>query len=196
MTAALSLRRIKKSYGAVEALKGVDLDVPQGKVMAICGDNGVNIANFTLGRSGVGQDAIALLYLDQQIDPKVVDDQVGRLTFTTDLAAGIIHLLDTGAEFGSYNLTNSGDPMSWYQIAALVYELTGHDPARVSPVGTAQYFAGRQAAPRPLDSTLDLTRIAASGFVPAPAIERLRQYLAAAASGSTAPHPASERSAP
>lgn len=40
MTAALSLRQIRKSYGAVEALKGVDLDVPEGKVMAICGDNG------------------------------------------------------------------------------------------------------------------------------------------------------------
>ncbi|WP_454696575.1 ATP-binding cassette domain-containing protein [Achromobacter aegrifaciens] len=40
MTAALSLRQIRKSYGAVEALKGVDLDVPLGKVMAICGDNG------------------------------------------------------------------------------------------------------------------------------------------------------------
>jgi D-3-phosphoglycerate dehydrogenase len=37
------------------------------------GKNGVNIANFTLGRSGVGQDAIAILYLDQRIDPKVVD---------------------------------------------------------------------------------------------------------------------------
>ena len=35
--------------------------------------NDVNIANFTLGRSGVGKDAIALLYLDQQIDPKVVN---------------------------------------------------------------------------------------------------------------------------
>jgi D-3-phosphoglycerate dehydrogenase / 2-oxoglutarate reductase len=35
--------------------------------------NDVNIANFTLGRSGVGQDAIALLYLDQRIDQKVVD---------------------------------------------------------------------------------------------------------------------------
>lgn len=40
MSIALSLRQIKKSYGAVEALKGVDLDVPEGKVMAICGDNG------------------------------------------------------------------------------------------------------------------------------------------------------------
>lgn len=37
------------------------------------GKSGVNIANFTLGRSGVGQDAIALLYLDQAIDPKVVE---------------------------------------------------------------------------------------------------------------------------
>ena len=37
------------------------------------GKNGVNIANFTLGRSGAGQDAIALLYLDQAIDPKVVE---------------------------------------------------------------------------------------------------------------------------
>src|SRR3546814_5660074 len=40
MSTALSLRQIKKSYGAVEALKGIDLDVPAGKVMAICGDNG------------------------------------------------------------------------------------------------------------------------------------------------------------
>ncbi|MCC5970366.1 MAG: phosphoglycerate dehydrogenase [Pararhodobacter sp.] len=37
------------------------------------GKSGVNIANFTLGRSGVGQDAIALLYLDQVLDPKVVE---------------------------------------------------------------------------------------------------------------------------
>jgi D-3-phosphoglycerate dehydrogenase / 2-oxoglutarate reductase len=37
------------------------------------GKNGVNIANFTLGRSGPNQDAIALLYLDQAIDPRVVE---------------------------------------------------------------------------------------------------------------------------
>ncbi|NLH70394.1 MAG: sugar nucleotide-binding protein [Brooklawnia sp.] len=113
------------------------------------------------------------------VDPAVVDDQFGRLTFTADLAAGIIHLLETNAEFGCYNLTNSGDPMSWYQIAGLIYQMTGHDPGRVSPVSTERYFAGRQGAPRPTNSTLDLAKIAATGFVPAPAIERLRQYLAA-----------------
>ena len=49
-------------------------DVPGiiGLLGMTMGKNGVNIANFTLGRSGVGQEAIALLYLDQAIDPKVV----------------------------------------------------------------------------------------------------------------------------
>ncbi|MFN4101759.1 MAG: NAD(P)-dependent oxidoreductase, partial [Pararhodobacter sp.] len=50
-------------------------DVPGiiGLLGMTMGKNGVNIANFTLGRSGVAQDAIALLYLDQAIDPRVVD---------------------------------------------------------------------------------------------------------------------------
>ena len=50
-------------------------DVPGiiGLLGMTMGKNGVNIANFTLGRSGVGKDAIAILYLDQAIDPKVID---------------------------------------------------------------------------------------------------------------------------
>jgi ABC-type sugar transport system ATPase subunit len=40
MSPLLSLRRLSKSYGGVEALKGVDLDVYRGDVLAICGDNG------------------------------------------------------------------------------------------------------------------------------------------------------------
>ncbi|MEI4471050.1 phosphoglycerate dehydrogenase [Frigidibacter sp. MR17.24] len=41
-------------------------DVPGiiGTLGATLGENGVNIANFTLGRSSVGEDAIAILYLD------------------------------------------------------------------------------------------------------------------------------------
>jgi simple sugar transport system ATP-binding protein len=38
--ALFSLRGIAKSYGAVQALAGVDLDVFPGDVLAICGDNG------------------------------------------------------------------------------------------------------------------------------------------------------------
>ena len=37
------------------------------------GKNGVNIANFTLGRSDVGGEAIALLYVDNPIPAKVLE---------------------------------------------------------------------------------------------------------------------------
>jgi len=40
MTVILSLAGIAKNYGAVEALKGVDLELRQGEVFALCGDNG------------------------------------------------------------------------------------------------------------------------------------------------------------
>jgi ABC-type sugar transport system ATPase subunit len=36
----LSLRSISKSFGPVQALSDVDLDLPAGKVTALCGDNG------------------------------------------------------------------------------------------------------------------------------------------------------------
>ncbi len=51
-------------------------DVPRviGTLGEILGDNEVNIANFTLGRKNVGGDAIALLYLDNPICEKTIDE--------------------------------------------------------------------------------------------------------------------------
>ncbi len=37
------------------------------------GEHGVNIANFTLGRSAAGGEAIALLYVDAQVSPEVIE---------------------------------------------------------------------------------------------------------------------------
>lgn len=112
------------------------------------------------------------------IAPSVVDDQVGRLTFTEDLAAGIRHLLETGAPFGTYNLTNTGPVMSWAEVAREVFQLAGKDPAAVTGVSTAAYFAGKTGvAPRPLLSVLDLGRLEAAGFVPEPAGKRLESYM-------------------
>ncbi|MEO9827509.1 MAG: phosphoglycerate dehydrogenase [Paracoccaceae bacterium] len=50
-------------------------DVPGiiGALGNTMGDNGVNIANFTLGRSEKGQDAIALLYVDEPVPNAVID---------------------------------------------------------------------------------------------------------------------------
>ncbi len=115
------------------------------------------------------------------IDPRVVDDQHGRLSFADDIARGIQHLLETGAPFGVYNLSSGGPVRTWAAIAREVYRLTGHDPARITPVSTAEYFAQATTpiAPRPHNSALDLTKIEASGFAPADGDAALATYLAA-----------------
>lgn len=117
---------------------------------------------------------------ERGVDPKVVDDQVGRLTFTDDLARGIRHLLETDAPAGVYNITGSGEPASWADVARSVFSLAGHDPARVTGVSTAEYFAGAQGpvAPRPRNSVLTLGKIASVGFQPASTEESLRRYVA------------------
>jgi dTDP-4-dehydrorhamnose 3,5-epimerase len=113
------------------------------------------------------------------IDPKVVDDQVGRLTFTDDIARGILHLVERKAPYGTYNLTGAGDTMSWAEVARQVFALTGSDPDRVQAVSTADYFAGvaPPVAPRPRNSALDLSRITAVGFQPQDARIALRDYV-------------------
>lgn len=115
---------------------------------------------------------------DRGIAPSVVNDQIGRLTFTKDLAEGIKHLLSFEAPYGTYNLTNEGSQSSWADIAAKVFELTGHDPEKVTGVTTAEYFAGKEGiAPRPLWSMLDLSKIEATGFIPLSWEHRLKEYL-------------------
>lgn len=116
---------------------------------------------------------------ERGIDPSVVNDQVGRLSFTRDIAAGIVHLLNTQAEYGTYNLTNEGPAMSWSDVAKRVFEATGHDPSRVTGISTAEYFAGKSVAPRPLNSTLALGKIEATGFTPRDAKDALAEYLGA-----------------
>ena len=88
------------------------------------------------------------------VDPSVVDDQIGRLTHASDLAAGIVELLRSGKPSGTYNITSGGSPKSWYQIACETFAAAGHDPTRVQPVSTAEYGEGKTLAPRPRHSTL------------------------------------------
>ena len=115
---------------------------------------------------------------EQGATPSVVDDQFGRLTFASDLAAGICHLLGAGASPGTYNLSQTGPVVSWCDVARRVFELTGRSASDVSPQSTAAFAAGRAVAPRPRHSALALDRILATGFVPRDADEALRAYLA------------------
>ena len=115
---------------------------------------------------------------ERGIKPSVVNDQIGRLTFTQDLSAGIQHLLSTKPAFGTYNLSNEGPATSWADIASEVFELLGRSPSDITRVTTAEYFAGKEGiAPRPFNSVLELSKITNSGFKPVAWQERLQQYL-------------------
>ncbi|SER36002.1 sugar nucleotide-binding protein [Microlunatus flavus] len=114
---------------------------------------------------------------DRGVSPSVVDDQHGRLTFTGELVRALVHLLATDAPTGTYNVSNAGPTRTWADIAREVFALRGRDPGDVTPVSTEAYGAGKQLAPRPRHSTLDLSRLEATGFVPEDAAEALRRYL-------------------
>jgi dTDP-4-dehydrorhamnose reductase len=112
------------------------------------------------------------------IDPAVVNDQSGRLSFASDIACAVLHLLTKLPDYGTYNISNSGPIVTWDEIARDVFRLTGHDASRVRGVTTDEYFAGKPVAPRPANSALDLTRITDSGFVVRDASHALADYLA------------------
>jgi ABC-type sugar transport system ATPase subunit len=59
----LSLRGIAKSYGAVQALHGIDLDVRTGEVLAICGDNGAGKSTLIKIVSGAQSPSAGTLAL-------------------------------------------------------------------------------------------------------------------------------------
>lgn len=114
---------------------------------------------------------------DTGVSPSVVDDQVGRLTFTDDLAAAAHHLVTSGAAPGTYDVTCDGPPSSWADVAKAVFEARGRDPRDVTPVSTEEYAAGRTLAPRPRHSTLALERLRATGFEPPDWRDALAAYL-------------------
>jgi dTDP-4-dehydrorhamnose reductase len=113
--------------------------------------------NFVHTMLGLGQKGIA---------PTVVADQIGRLTFTSELVRTIDHLLSREVPFGTYNVTNGGEPASWAAITREIFKLGGFD-LTVSDTSTADYFAGKEGiAPRPLQSTLDLHKLEHTGYAP------------------------------
>lgn len=114
---------------------------------------------------------------EKGISPTVVADQVGRLTFTSELVRIIDHLLSTQAPFGTYNATNDGEPASWADITREIFKDGGYD-LQVTDTTTAEYFAGKEGiAPRPLNSTMNLDKLHATGFTSQNWHEDLKAYI-------------------
>ena len=115
---------------------------------------------------------------DDGVSPAVVDDQTGRLTFATDLASATRHLLTTDAPSGTYQVSNAGPAMSWADVAEEVFVRCGRERSDVRRVSTQEYAAGKQLAPRPAHSVLDLGKLAAAGVSMPDALDALDAYLA------------------
>jgi len=92
----------------------------------------------------------------------VVDDQLGQPTWTADLAAQIVALLDAGAPAGIYHGTNSGEA-SWFDFARAVLEQNGLDPDRITPTDSSAFV---RPAPRPSYSVLGHDAWRAAGLEP------------------------------
>jgi len=108
----------------------------------------------------------------------VVNDQLGQPTWTSDLAAQIVYLLDADAPAGIYHGTNSGET-TWFDFARAIYEEAGLDPERVLPTDSSAFV---RPAPRPAYSVLGHDAWIAAGLEP---MRPWREALAdAAAAGA------------
>lgn len=114
---------------------------------------------------------------DEGVAPSVVDDQSGRLSFADEIAAATVHLVEQPAPFGTYNISQSGEPMTWAQIAREVFSARGRDPEDVAGISTQEYSAGKLVSPRPRHSSLSLTKLTGAGYEPADQRDALSRYL-------------------
>lgn len=111
------------------------------------------------------------------IDPTVVGDQVGRLTFASELVRAIDHLLTVAPRYGTYNVSNDGQPASWANITRAIYKIAGL-PNTVTETTTVDYYKNKpESAPRPLNSVLDMHKIQQTGFSGRDWQEDLGDYL-------------------
>ena len=115
---------------------------------------------------------------EKEISPTVVADQIGRLTFTSELVRIIDHLLTTKAAHGTYNATNDGQPASWADITREIFK-HGDYNLTVTDTTTAEYYAGKEGiAPRPHNSIMSLDKLHATGFTSRDWHDDLKDYVA------------------
>ncbi|GAA2848391.1 dTDP-4-dehydrorhamnose reductase [Pediococcus damnosus] len=87
----------------------------------------------------------------------VVDDQVGRPTWTRTLAEFMLYAVENKVPYGVYNLSNDNQA-SWFEFAT---EILKNTTTQVKPVTSAEYS---QKATRPAHSVLSLEKTKATGF--------------------------------
>jgi dTDP-4-dehydrorhamnose 3,5-epimerase len=100
------------------------------------------------------------------VNPTVIADNEGRPTFTGELVRAVDHLLVKQAPYGTYNVSNDGEPTNWAEFTRAIFDEAGYHDATVTDTTTAEYYADKPgAAKRPLNSILDLAKLHSTGFV-------------------------------
>jgi dTDP-4-dehydrorhamnose reductase len=112
---------------------------------------GLHGTNFvaTMLRLGAERDTV-----------RVVDDQVGKPTYTGHLAYALLELPEI-VDFGLHHVTCQGQ-CSWYELARYVFETAGVD-CEVEPCTTAEF---PRPAPRPAYSVLGSERSTRRPWLP------------------------------
>lgn len=88
----------------------------------------------------------------------VVNDQIGRPTWTRTLAEFMVHLVKTNADAGTYQLSND-NVATWYDFAC---EILKDTEVEVEPVASDKF---PQKAYRPRHSIMNLDKAKATGFL-------------------------------
>jgi dTDP-4-dehydrorhamnose reductase len=86
---------------------------------------------------------------------KIIADQAGTPTYGMDLAACIMHIIQSKSEaYGLYHYSNEGIA-SWYDFAKAIFDIAG-TKVKVLPVKTEEYVT---RAVRPAYSVMDKSKI-------------------------------------
>ncbi len=86
---------------------------------------------------------------------RVIADQVGTPTYAIDLAACILHIINSGStNYGIYHYSNEG-VTSWYDFAKAIFDISG-TAVKTIPLRTDEYPT---KATRPAYSVMDKSKI-------------------------------------
>ena len=136
----LSLRGVSKSFGAVAALTGVDLDVAAGEVVALVGDNGAGkstLVKILAGVHSADSGSISFGSEEVSIGTPAAAQALGIATVFQDLALcenlNVVQNLFLGREIGPLRLDTVGmETRSW----ELLQQLSARIPTVRIPIAS------------------------------------------------------------